>query len=92
MGASVFQKERECLICGNPNAQEHHMIHGTANRSIADKYGLCVYLCLEHHTGPHGVHFNRAFDVELHQMAQKYFESHIGDRERWIQEFGKSWL
>ena len=39
-----------------------------------------------------GVHFNKALDTRLKQVAQAYFESHIGDRALFIKEFGKSFL
>ena len=38
------RKDR-CYICGRYGSmQEHHMMHGTANRRNAEHYGLKVYL------------------------------------------------
>lgn len=91
---SVLQSENECFICGSTqNLQEHHCIHGTANRKKAEKRGLKVKLCIYCHTGSNNaVHRNRAYDLKLIRMAQEYYERCIGSREEFIREFGKSYL
>ena len=59
--------EYECWFCGRQGYYDyeakkviglevHHCCHGTANRSLADKHGLWVYLCNECHRGTNGVH------------------------------------
>ena len=79
---------RECFLCRfnammknqyyEPSEDErkelelHHMIHGTANRELADKLGLWCYLCPEHHrTGKEAVHSKggRENDIFLMQVA-----------------------
>lgn len=35
---------------------------------------------------------NHGLDLQLKQMAQRYFEEHIGNREEFREVFGKSWL
>lgn len=35
---------------------------------------------------------NSGLDLELKQMAQRYFEEHYGTREEFIQVFGKNRL
>jgi hypothetical protein len=94
MAKSIIQRDREnCYICGSTlNLQEHHCLHGNANRSLADKYGLVVTLCQEHHTGSRGVHHNRNMDLFLIQTAQSCFEEQIGNREEFMRIFGKNWL
>lgn len=90
---SVIQSEKECFICKTRyGLQAHHLLHGTANRKLADKYGYWVYLCADHHTGDHGVHRDKKTDVQLKQLAQKHFEAHHGTRTDFINTFGKSWL
>ena len=90
---SVLQSEKECWVCGRKDQlHDHHVFFGTANRRKSEKYGLKVWLCYEHHTGGAGVHFNPELDAVLKQMAQRYFEKHICDRDRFREEFGKSWL
>lgn len=90
---SVMQAKKQCFICGTTlNLHDHHCWHGTANRKKAEKYGLKVFLCQEHHTGGSGVHFNKVMDEGLKKLAQKKFEELYGSREDFIREFGKSVL
>ena len=81
-----------CIICGSPYVQHHHIFGGTARRRISDRYGFIVPLCQYHHTGAAGVHRNRKFDLELKRQAQTYYEEHYGNRNAFINAFGKSWL
>lgn len=87
---SVFA-EGECIICGNPNTEEHHIFFGTANRRKSERYGYKVPLCYEHHRGPHGVHFDPALDKHLKRMAQHHFERDHS-RADFIREFGKNYM
>lgn len=90
---SVFQDEKVCFVCGNThNIEEHHIIYGTSNRKISEKYGLKVYLCHHHHTGDRGVHFNKDLDLKLKVMAQEYYEAHYGNRNAFINAFGRSYI
>lgn len=89
---SIIQKNKECFICGTTmNLNKHHIIHGTANRRIAENTGIWCYLCVEHHTGSQGVHHNREMDLELIKYAQQEFEK-THSRDEWRILFGKSWL
>ena len=81
-----------CCVCGNRNVQLHHVLYGVGNRQIADKYGYIVPLCLEHHTGSGGVHFNKEMDLHFKRMAQGHFEEHHGTRKDFIGIFGKSYM
>lgn len=90
---SVLQDEKKCWFCHTTYGLEsHHCLHGTANRKIAEKYGLKVWLCNHHHTGQAGVHKHKEFDLVLEQLAQTYYEEHYGTREDFIKEFGKNYL
>ena len=90
---SVLQTKKECIECGTKiGLHDHHIFYGTANRKKAEKYGLKVFLCQEHHSGGSGVHFNKDLDMELKKLAQKYFEGHYGSRDAFRDEFGKSVL
>ena len=80
-----------CLICGSPHVEIHHCIYGTANRRIADKYGLVIALCREHHTGPYGVHFDPVLDRDIKMGAQKMFERRYG-RDKWMEIVGRNYL
>ena len=90
---SILQKEKQCYYCGTTNnLEEHHCLYGTANRRIAERFGLKVFLCAEHHRGKNGVHGgNKYLDIKLKQLAQKVFEE-THTREDFRKIFGKSYL
>lgn len=68
--------------------QEHHVEFGGKNRKLSEKYGLKVYLCLEHHTaGPAAVHNNAENSRVLQKKAQEAFEK-VHSHEEWMKIFG----
>lgn len=81
-----------CMVCGSPYVQVHHVFYGTANRKLSDKYGLVVPLCQEHHTGQTGVHFNKKLDLFLKKEGQRKYEQNYGNGESFQRVFGKSYL
>ena len=87
---SKLKTDENCIICNSPYAEEHHCLHGTANRKKADQYGLTVYLCHTCHMRIHDG--DREKDLHLIRLAQLYFENHIGTRADFIKEFGKNYL
>lgn len=87
---SIIQIERQCFVCGSPYVEEHHVIHGVANRKLSEKYGLKVWLCpLHHRDSKYGVHFDKEFDEELKKFAQTKFEETYDMDFREV--FGKSY-
>lgn len=77
-----------CYICGKHGMMDvHHMLHGPY-RKMADHYRLTVHLCKNCHRLLHDTGLN---DRELQRLAQKTFEKEYG-HDRWMDEFGKSWL
>jgi hypothetical protein len=93
--------EGTCFLCkklhddwARKSTTEHHVIHGTAGRQQAEKYGLKVYLCFQHHGSMTGEDVHRPdlnnYDQILRVIAQKKWEAEIGSREDWIRIFGKS--
>ena len=94
---SIIQggNDLECWFCGNQYKPElHHVIHGTANRCLSDKYGLYVFLCAECHTGTYGVHgkYGHDRDVTLKKVAQRAWEAVYGSRDEFRAIFGKSYI
>ena len=69
----------------------HHAMHGTANRSLATKYNLVVWLCRDHHTGRIGVHSDIILDERIKKDAQRAFEKIYG-HSKWMQVFRKNYL
>ena len=80
-----------CIACDNPFTETHHIFMGVSRRQKSDAYGLTVQLCRKCHKELH-MHPNDGMDLMLKTEAQKYFEKHYGSREKFIHEFGKSWL
>ena len=90
---SIIQDEKECYVCGTRHGlQKHHIFGGTANRKKSEQYGLTVWLCMDHHTGDHGVHRDQVMMDCFHMKGQLAFEERIGGREIFRKEFGKSYL
>lgn len=78
---SIIQNKKECYFCGSQNAlEEHHCILGK-NRKNAEKYGLKVWLCYEHHRGTYGVHgkVGSVLQNKLKVIAQQKFEETYKD-------------
>lgn len=90
---SIIQRgDERCFICGRVTGLErHHVMSGTANRKLSEKYGLTVMLCREHHTGDSGVHKNRKQADSLKRLAQIAFEARYSHDE-WMQIFKKNYL
>lgn len=87
---SVMQTETACYICGTTyQLERHHCIHGTANRRLAEQYGLTVYLCKHHHEL---VHRDIEMDRKLQGQAQKAWEERYGNRSDFMAVFGRSYL
>lgn len=103
---SILQTEKECYLCRmeaekigyygqlpNTGLQIHHFMHGTANRQLAERYGLYAYVCqARHHTyGPEAPHSNPEVDRQLQQIAQREFEKKYS-HEEWMRVFIKNYL
>lgn len=93
---SIMQTERECYICAKlgfhttKNLHEHHFLHGTACRKLADQDGLKGWLCSYHHAQVHDT--NSKWDKELQKEAQlrymEYYEKSVDDfRKRYIRSY-----
>ena len=89
---------RICFICKRSetsyNRLEVHHIFGGGNRSKSDRLGLTVTLCHNcHNEPPYGVHFNKKMADYIHRYGQEKCMTEQGwSEERFIKEFGKSYL
>lgn len=93
---SVIQDDLgACFVTGSPNVAVHHIFPGTVRRKLCERYGFLVALEPRYHNmSSYSVHAvpNEGLDLQLKQMAQRYFEEHYGDREDFISRFGRSYL
>lgn len=98
MKSIMQKKDGTCYLCRRlhgdtaPKATQcHHVVFGTANRKLSEKYGLKVYLCLYHHEyGPEAIHNNAELANRLKAEAQEAFER-THTREQWMEIFGKNY-
>ena len=91
---SIIQREKRCYLCGSTvGLEEHHCIHGTGWRKLAEQYGLKVWLCYKHHrdsrVGVHGL--NVKADKMLKRLAQRTFEKRY-NHDIWMLQFGRNYL
>ena len=99
MKSIMQKKDGTCYLCrklykdySQKVTHCHHVIFGTANRKLSEKYGLKVYLCPYHHEyGPEAVHLNAAIANELKAEAQETFEKTFPALS-WMQIFGKNYI
>lgn len=79
----MHQKDGTCYLCMLLNGdyddhkitEEHHAVFGWANRNLAERYGLKVYICPEHHrNGENAAHKNYKIAKLLQEKAQEAFE------------------
>ena len=92
---SRIQTEKECYFCGRRDQlHSHHIFGGNPGRKNSEKYGLKVWLCMEHHTGDTGVHKNPRGQLNwnLKRLGQQTFERECGDRNKFMEIFGKNYL
>ena len=80
-----------CVVCGSPYVERHHIFPGSSRRA-SDKFGYIVPLCRFHHTGDKGIHFDPKMALWWKETAQAHFERHVGSREEFIRNFGRSYL
>ena len=102
MAKSILHRQQDhtCYLCMILNGdfdirsglQEHHVMFGTADRRLSERYGLKVYLCPQHHTEePMAVHNNGALRRLLQEKAQRAFERKYS-HEEWMEAFGKNFI
>lgn len=99
MKSIMQEKDGRCYLCmalhgdhGRKATQEHHVLFGTANRKLSERYGLKVYLCLEHHEeGPEAVHKNADLARMLKVEAQRAFSIRFPNLD-WMAIFGRNYI
>ena len=93
--ASILgSRKGRCYLCSRCGQTQEHHIFGGPNRTLSEKYGLKVELCLECHADQvtHAVHRDKAVMDELHRQGQEAFEEQLGSRKVFMQIFGRNYL
>lgn len=91
---SLYPTERECIVCGSPYVEQHHIYFGTGMRKVSDREGCTVFLCHSHHQGNAGVHgYDRSLDKWLKRDCQKRWMEREGTGiEGFMEVFGANYL
>lgn len=85
-----MQKEEKCYVSGaTHNLDIHHVMTGTANRKLSEKYGLKVWLRHDIHMDLHDR--NKELEIQLKKDAQRIFEEKYS-HEKWMEVFRKNYL
>lgn len=79
-----------CFFTGSHVCEVHHIFPGS-RRAASERRGFTVPLAPEIHREVHD-RPNHGKDLLLKQLAQRYYESHIGSRKDFIREFMRSYL
>jgi hypothetical protein len=81
----------ECWLCGRYGVTHmHHLLSGTANRKLSEKYGLVVNVCPDCHRR---IHEDPELNRYTKEFAQKRWkQEQNGTDEDFIRVFGKSYL
>ena len=89
---SILQTEKMCWFCPcTIGLERHHIMAGTANKKLSEKYGLWVWLCHEHHTGNEGAQYDYERNQQLKRDAQFAFERTYS-HALWMEVFRKNYL
>lgn len=83
---------KHCMITGSENVHIHH-VFGGSNRKKSERYGFIIPLHPDFHNMSNlGIHFNRPMSLKYKRLCQEWYEDNIGTRDKFIKEFGKSYL
>jgi len=84
--------KEQCYFCGRTDHLQIHHIMNSADRKKSEEDGLCVWLCLWHHTGsPEAVHRNQEKKLHLKKVAQAIYEQEHS-HEEWMQRYKRNYL
>ena len=94
MTDSLISNEKKCVVCGiQGDLHRHHIFYGTANRRLSERDGCWCWLCPKHHNfSNEGVHYDKRLDMIIKKTCQRRWEEKYGDRDDFINRFGKSYL
>lgn len=93
MSKSIISNEPRCFRCWTTKNLHRHHIFSNGYKDRAEKYGLWVYLCQEHHTGKEGVHSagGRQYWNYLKKIAKSHFVTLYGE-ELFEKEFKGAYI
>lgn len=89
----TYKQFNLCPICDKEIYQEevkdiHHIFNGPYKKK-SEKYGFLVNV---HRFCHRKIHDNYSIELKLKVECQEMFENNIGDRDKFIKEFGQSYI
>lgn len=82
----------KCMFTGSPFVERHH-IFGGCYKAKSEKYGFIAPLHpLFHPNGVSAFSDWQSVDLKLKRKCQVYYEEHYGNRDNFIEEFGRNYL
>lgn len=93
----ITKYEDNCIVCGRPTENTHHLCFGRALRKLADNNNLTIPLCMECHEELHKMKVSKALSRICGQLAfekKKVAEGMTEDeaRECFRSRYGISYL
>lgn len=96
----ITEFNNNCIICGKPKNDMHHIFKGVKHRTLCTEDELLIPLCREHHEGTMSVHNKKELNVLCEIIGQLAYEkkkcaegySEEAARESFRLRYSKSYL
>jgi len=93
----VTEYMNNCILCGRPTDNVHHLVYGNSHRKLADQDELVIGLCLKHHNE---IHANSSMGIMSKIIGQLAYERDLcakgstqnEAREQFRKRYGSSYL
>lgn len=94
MWSALTDDMDHCMFTGTAPVERHHVYGATSKRKkLSEKYGFIAPLRPDlHPNGSLAGKYGKNIDIILKQRCQRIYEEQHGTRERFMEEFGKSYL
>lgn len=94
MWSALTDDMDHCMFTGTTPVERHHVYGATSKRKkLSEKYGFIAPLRPDlHPNGSLAGKYAKNIDIILKQRCQRIYEEQHGTRERFMEEFGKSYL
>lgn len=95
MDSIVTEYRNNCIFCGKPTKEQHHLIFGTSRRALSEADGLKIPCCTNCHTMngiSEKIHGNPIAEKMSKIIGQLAYEAYVGTREEFRRRYGESYL
>lgn len=77
---------QECIVCGRPYPEEHHIVFRGQQAAMINCPHNKIGLCYECHKGKSGPHMNKALDINYKLQLQEKLYELFGDKDIYTEE------